>query len=124
MIDGNTKDPMMISGDLIRSAIAHLKRYNMYGLADEVEQMQRQRATLLIEAKESTDALEQANARIDVGLRSERNLNERIEQLEAAIRYINAEMQEAWGAEGYMTADLKSAIEGGMTLLAGYKSNV
>ncbi len=47
MSEGQTKDPTVISGGMIANAIECLKKHNMYGLADEVKQMQRQRATLL-----------------------------------------------------------------------------
>lgn len=64
MNEGQTKDPTMISGAQIARAIDHLKDYNMYGLADEVEQMQRQRATLHAEAKQ----LQQQQAKLHVEL--------------------------------------------------------
>ncbi|KKL04482.1 hypothetical protein LCGC14_2615590, partial [marine sediment metagenome] len=39
MNEGQTKDPMVISGGMISGAIEYLKAHNMYGLADEVKQM-------------------------------------------------------------------------------------
>jgi len=84
---------------------------------------------LRIDYKKALDALEQRCACRFVGNELEgareqtewcgrhSQLRKRIKQLEAALRYINAESDDAWH-KAHMTRDLKDAVEAGMQLLA------